>query len=124
MRRVKPAMRSSRVVVAYSRLPNSASTSFPATSDSCEKAHNNSQQDRFEEGIWIGMVFKTSETLIVSPIGAFRTGSIRRKVIAERWNVPFADAFRGKPFELGRYQAPPIKRYQHMCGSEIGTRHR
>ena len=62
-----------------------------------EKAHKDSWRNRFEEGIWIGTVCKSAETLIATPHGVFRAGCIRRKVVAESWSVPLTDAIRGKP---------------------------
>ena len=89
-----------------------------------EKAHNDSWRNQFEEGIWIGTVFKSAGTLIATPHGVFRAGCIRRKVVTERWSVPLTDAIRGKPSEPvpepGDWKIPTYVRSE-LRGSKIET---
>ena len=81
-----------------------------------EKAHNDSWQNRFEEGIWIGTVSRTSETLIATPLGVFLAGQSN-----EKW-CPSGGAFYSPTLiaanRLNQSRGAPTGRYQPMYARE------
>ena len=44
-------------------------------------------EDRWDEGVWLGLDMRTAEYMIGTSVGVFRVATVRRKPIDARWSV-------------------------------------
>ena len=59
---------------------------------------------RWKKGIWLGIVPTTSETIVGTPDGVFKTRSIRRKPDSDKWNLEEIQAIRGVPWKTTDFE--------------------
>ena len=56
-------------------------------------------EDRFAEGIWVGLTVRSGEHVVANEHGTFRTGAIVRKPADVRWSFEEVQSIRGSPKE-------------------------
>ena len=56
-------------------------------------------EDRFSEGVWVGLTVRSGEHVIATEHGTFRTGAIMRKSADARWSAEMIRNIRGSPKE-------------------------
>ena len=56
-------------------------------------------EDKWREGVWLGVTLTSGESIVGTPEGVFRAGAIHRNADSDKWSQARIDAIRGTPRE-------------------------
>ena len=56
-------------------------------------------EDRFEEGIWVGLTVRSGEHIVATQDGTYRTGAVMKRPLDRQWSEDLVKAIRGSPKE-------------------------